>query len=108
MWNLWELKRWHSQRSGSTKNEPGQFSSGSSHRNVSASDPNREPASFDADGEAVRTHCGEYVPSRRDIQRECAKIQAEWSEAERVRRAGGRSRAAARWQVPVVHASVQG
>ena len=108
MWNLWELKRWHSQRSGSTQNVPAQTHSGNGFGTAVASDPTRDPAGLDADGENVRTHCGEYVPSRQDIQRECARIQAGWSDAERRVRGGARNRAAVRWQVPQVHVNVPG
>ncbi|MFG0336114.1 MAG: hypothetical protein ACF8TS_22370 [Maioricimonas sp. JB049] len=76
---LWGLKEWHQAQRGAS-GEPDET-------DVALLEPPGE-GNGEASEADLRPIAGEYIPSPEEIRATCREIQAEWSEAERRRRAG--------------------
>lgn len=77
MYDLWELKEWHTAQKHTGQNG-----------RADTLDATRDAATEDE--EVPKPFLNEYMPSQDEIRRSCMEIQKEWSDSERRRRRGQR------------------
>lgn len=75
MYDLWELKEWHTAQKHTS-------------RHADTLDATRDVAIEDE--EVPKPFLNEYMPSQDEIRRSCLEIQKEWTDSERRRRRGQR------------------